>query len=89
MSSIVHIEYKGSIHCAAGFRSVYFKGTAEKLSPKRVKVLSITAIDDEPVSRNMSRTGANRQKYNGEYFATQEVGKIKNISSLFNISEEN
>ena len=81
-------EYKGTVHCAAGFRSVYFKGEAEKLSEKRVKVVSITHIDDEPVQRDMSRTGANRQKYNGEYFAAQEVGKVKNISTLFNITEE-
>jgi hypothetical protein len=63
------------------------KGTAKKLSPNRVEIVEITHIDDEPVVRNMSRTGANRQKFNGEYFANQEVGKLKNISSLFSFTE--
>lgn len=61
------------------------KGTAKKLSEKRVEIVEITHIDDEPVERNMSRTGANRQKFNGAYFADQEVGKAKNISALHSI----
>ena len=85
--AIVNVEYKGSVHTPAGHRSVYFKGTAKKISDKRVEVVSVTHIDDEPVQYNMSRTGANRQKFNGVYFANQEVGKTKNISTLFSISE--
>ena len=84
--AIVTIEYKASVHTPAGWRSVYMKGTAKKLSEKRVEVIEITHIDDEPVQYNMSRTGANRQKFNGSYFASQEAGKTKNISSLFSIS---
>lgn len=86
MSNLCKIQYKGTIHCSAGFRSVYFKGTAEKLSPKRIKVVSITHINDEPVTLDMSRTGANRQKFNGVYFANGEIGKVKNISTLFDIN---
>lgn len=86
-STIVAIEYKASVHTPAGWRSVYMKGTAKKLSEKRVEVIEITHIDDEEVKYNMSRTGAKRQQFNGEYFANQEAGKKKNISSLFGISE--
>ena len=81
----VSVEYRGSVKTPAGWRSVYYKGTADKISDKRVKIVSIDTIDDEPVSYNMSRTGANRQKFNGHYFAGQEIGKIKNISSLHSI----
>lgn len=84
---VVNIEYKGSVQTPAGHRSVYFKGTASKISEKRVKVIEITHIDDEPVCLKMSRTGANRQSFNGVYFAAHEAGKLKNISSLFKISE--
>jgi len=83
----LNIEYKASVSTPAGWRSVYMKGTAKKLSEKRVEVLQITHIDDEPVQRNMSRTGANRQKFDGEWFAANESGKKKNISSLFSVSE--
>ena len=33
------IEYKGSVNTPAGFRSVYIRANAEKISDKRVKVL--------------------------------------------------
>lgn len=81
------VEYKGSVNTPAGWRAVYYKGTAERISDKRVKILEITEIDDEPVKRNMSRTGAKRQQYNGDYFADAEKGKIKNISALYKCEE--
>lgn len=84
-TNLVTVEYKASVHTPAGWRSVYMKGTAKKLSEKRVEIVEITHIDDEPVQYNMSRTGANRQKFNGEYFASQEAGKKKNISVLFSV----
>lgn len=86
-AQLVTIEYKASVHTPAGHRSVYMKGTARKISAKRVEIVEITHIDDESVQYNMSRTGANRQKFNGVYYAGQEVGKEKNISTLFKISE--
>lgn len=79
------VEYKASVNTPAGWRSVYMKGEAKRISDKRVEVVSITHINDEPVQYNMSRTGAKRQEFNGNYFANQEVGKTKNISSLFSI----
>lgn len=82
----VTIEYKGSVNTPAGWRSVYYEGTAEQISDKRVKVIEITKIDGENVERNMSRTGARRQQYNGIYFADAEKGKTKNISALIKIA---
>ena len=85
MENLVNVEYKASVSTAAGWRSVYMKGTAKKLSEKRVEIVEITHIDDEAVKYDMSRTGANRQKFNGLYFAGQESGKKKNVSSLLSI----
>lgn len=84
-TTLVTIEYKASVNTPAGWRSVHMKGTAKKISEKRVEIVEITHINDEPVQYNMSRTGAKRQEFNGNYFANQEVGKTKNISSLFSI----
>ena len=82
------IEYKASVKTPAGWRSVYMTATAKKLSEKRVEIVEVTAIDGEPVQYNMSRTGANRQKFNGAYFADQEAGKKKNISGLYKVNGE-
>ena len=81
-NTLVTVEYKASVNTPAGWRSVHMKGTAKKLSEKRVEIVEITHIDDEPVQYNMSRTGAKRQQFNGNYFANQESGKTKNIGSL-------
>ena len=35
------IEYKASANTPAGFRSVYIRAQAEKISEKRVKVLNV------------------------------------------------
>ena len=80
---MMNVEYKGSVQTPAGWRAVYFKGTAEKISEKRVRIIEISEIDDEPVKGHMSRTGAKRQQYNGQYFATAEKGKVKNISTMY------
>ena len=79
---MMKIEYQSSVQTPAGWRSVYILANAEKISEKRCKVIRVIKIDDEEVTQTMSRTGANRQKYNGVYFADQEVGKVKNLSAL-------
>lgn len=84
----LNIEYKASVKTPAGWRSVYMIATAKKLSEKRVEVLEVVSIDGEEVSPFMSRTGANRQKFNGAYFADQEAGKKKNISALYKVNGE-
>ena len=85
---LLTIEYKSSVSTPAGHRSVYIIAEAKKLSKKRVQVLNVLTIDDEEPKNVMSRTGAKRQQYNGLYYADAEVGKKKNISSLFSINED-
>lgn len=87
MEKQITVEYNGSVSTPAGWRSVSYKGTAWKISEKRCRVIEITEIDGEAVEHNMSRTGAERQQFNGVYFADAEKGKIKNISSLRIIAE--
>ena len=77
----ITIEYKGSVHTPAGFRGVDMLAIAEKISDKRAKVIELIAIDGEEIKANMSRTGANRQKFYGYGVARHEEGKIKNLSS--------
>lgn len=77
----IKIKYKGSVLTPAGFRGVNFEAIAEQISPKRAKVLEITSIDGEDIKPNMSRTGANRQKFYGVGAAKREQGKIKNLST--------
>ncbi len=76
------VEYKTSVHTPAGHRSVYIIALADKISEKRCVIEQVLTIDDEEPHYNMSRTGANRQKYNGLYTAELETGKKKNISTL-------
>jgi hypothetical protein len=74
------VKYNASVLTPVGWRHVVMTALAERLSLKRVKVVEVTHIDGQSVQRSMSRTGANRQKFNGEYFAGIETGKIKNIA---------
>lgn len=87
MCNIITMEYNSSVLTAAGWRSVTIAAKAEKISEKRAKVVQVLLIDNEVPAYNQSRTGANRQKYNGLYFAGKEVGKIK-ILSKCNIVEK-
>lgn len=75
------VEYNSSVHTQAGFRHVTIQALAERVSDKRVKVLEVLSIDNEAVQNNMSRTGANRQRYYGTGVALREEGKIKNLSA--------
>jgi len=82
------VGYKSSVKTPAGWRSVYMTAEAEIISPKRAKIVKVSHIDGEEVGPFMSRTGANRQKFNGCYFAENEEGKIKNLSAC-KVLEEN
>ena len=82
------VEYKASVNTPAGHRSVYVIANAKLISPKRCEIVEVVTIDDEEPSRVMSRTGAKRQQYDGIYCASMEVGKKKNLSSLFKVIEE-
>ena len=83
----VTIDYSASVFVPAGWRSVNITARAEKISPKRVVVLEVIAIDGESPIGYQSRTGAKRQAYHAEGIAKREIGKIKNIASLTSISE--
>lgn len=75
------IEYRGSVSTPAGFRNVSFLARAEPISDKRVRVIDVLEIDGDYVDARMSRTGANRRRYDGIAAARREAGKIKNLSS--------
>jgi len=77
------IEYNSSVLVSAGWRNVTITAIAEKISEKRAKVVEVIKIDGEGIQRNMSRTGAKRQRYNGGYIADREIGKIKILSKCF------
>lgn len=75
------ITYNASVFTAAGWRSVAITAQAEKVSAGMAKVTKVTAIDGEAPAYDMSRTGANRQKYNGKGVAEREVGAKKRLSA--------
>jgi len=77
----ITIKYNGTVLTPAGFRSVEMTARAEQITPKRAKILEILAIDGADVKANMSRTGANRQKFYGVGAASREEGKMKNLSA--------
>jgi len=75
-------QYNVSVKTPAGWRSVSVLSNVLKISEKRVEILSIQEIDGETPNHHQSRTGAKRQAFDGVYFANNEVGKVKNISSI-------
>ena len=76
------IKYTTSVMVAAGWRAVTITATAEKISEKRVKVITVDDIDGDGNSGYGSRTGAKRQQYHIGGIAAREEGKIKNINTL-------
>lgn len=82
VNDIVNIKYNAGIYVSAGWRSVCFEATAKMISNKRCEVIEVIAIDGEPVTNNMSRTGAKRQSFYGVGVAKREVGKVKIVSKL-------
>lgn len=81
MSNTIKVIYNSSVHVAAGWRSVEIMAEVElNKSGKKGAVLNVLEIDGETPSCGMSRTGASRQKYNGNSIAEREVGAVKIIS---------
>ena len=80
--SIVTVKYKSSVLTMAGWRSITIIASANYLSAKRVEITGVDSIDGVTPQKNMTRTGSKRQTYDGLYFAGNEAGKVKNISSL-------
>jgi len=81
MSNLI-AKYSASVLTPAGWRPVTMTANLVKISEKRATVSEITEIDGIEVRKYMSRGGAKRQQFDGQYFAEQEIGKVKNISSL-------
>ena len=81
-SNTITIEYSSSVKTMAGWREVTILATAEKTSEKMAKVIEVLEIGGESPNYDMSRTGANRQKYNGIYFAKAQIGANKRLSSV-------
>ena len=77
----VTVEYSGSALTPAGFRNVKIKAEIELTSAKMGIVKRVLAIDGEEPNHGMSRTGANRQRYNGLALAEREIGKKKRLST--------
>ena len=80
MSALETITYSVGVKTPAGWRAVTATATAQRISPKRVRVVAVTALGGEQVMRNMSRTGSQRQAYSGEFVARLESGKVKNVA---------
>lgn len=83
----MQIEYTASVYTQAGWRSVSITAEAERTSKAMATVTKVLAIDGEKPSYGMSRTGANRQKYNGMGVAKREIGARKRLSTCSVVSE--
>ena len=75
------IKYTSSVKTAAGWRSELITAKAEAISPKRVRVVEVIDIGGNGSTGYASRTGAKRQQYSVNYFAQQQLGLTKNLSS--------
>lgn len=80
--STITAKYNTSVMVDAGWRSVEIEAVCKKISEKRAQVIEVISIDDEDPHKNMTRTGANRQRYNGLSIAKREVGAVKILSRV-------
>ena len=83
----ITLQYKSSVLVAAGWRSVVITARCLKISEKRAEVIDVIDVDGHGCSGYASRTGANRQKFDVDYVAKNEEGKIKIISKCTVIEE--
>jgi hypothetical protein len=80
-TNLITIEYTSSVKVQAGWRSVSIKAQAEQISAGTAVVRKVLEIDGETPAHGQSRTGANRQSFNGIWWAEQQVGAKKRISA--------
>jgi hypothetical protein len=76
------VSYTISVKCDAGWRSESCTAIVEPISDKRCRVVDVIDVGGNGTTGYASRTGANRQKYSVSYFASNEIGKTKNFSSV-------
>lgn len=77
----MQIKYTSAVKTPAGWRPVEIVATATSVSPAMAVVDSVVTIDGETPSYDQTRTGAKRQSFNGRYFASQQIGAKKRLSS--------
>jgi peptide deformylase len=80
MNEII-IDYTTSVFVPAGWRSIDITARAKRISRGMAEVVEVLEIDGETPRGSMSRTGANRQRFNGVGIAAREVGKRKRLSA--------
>ena len=77
----MQIRYQSSVYTPAGWRFVRIDADATQISPGYATVERVTAIDGDPPTLIMSRTGARRQEFSGLAVAKREVGARKRLSA--------
>lgn len=82
------IEYKSSVKAKSGWRSVYIVAEALQISAGKCQIVNVLTINDKTPGYD-SLTGAKRQEFDGRYFAEQQIGAKKLISSLYSVEEIN
>jgi hypothetical protein len=80
-TTMITITYNSSVKVEAGWRHVTIKATAEQVSAGFAVVREVIEIDGETPSYGQTRTGARRQSFNGKWWAAQQIGAKKRISS--------
>jgi hypothetical protein len=77
----MRIQYSTGVKTPAGWRQVEIVANASFISTAMVIVEAVETIDGEKPAYGQSRTGAKRQQFNGLYFAQNQVGAKKRLSS--------
>jgi len=77
----IEIKYTASVYTPAGWRGVTIKATATKTSEKMAVVVEVLEINGDFPKSKMNRTGASRQRYNGNSISCREVGSKKRLSA--------
>jgi hypothetical protein len=75
------LQYHIGVHVPAGWRQVSVLAEVERISAGMARVINVIEIDGESPGYGQSRTGARRQEFNGHYWAREEIGKKKRLSS--------
>jgi hypothetical protein len=78
---MITIKYNASVLTPAGWRPETITAAAELISEKRARVVEVLDIGGNGSTGYASRTGAKRQQYSVGYFAKQQIGAIKNLST--------
>jgi len=81
MQDQLRIEYNASVMTLAGWRGVTITAKAVPVTKAMAEVVEVIEIDGETPHQHMSRTGAARQRYNGNSIAEREKGKRKRLSA--------